>query len=358
MQMARGGEIDLQDRPTASAKGWLSSNLRQRHYRRIVLLGFQWKGNKRLIAVDGEDSPFQLSDLLEVVDRYYTCTYCPYLFKEKQFRFALSWQTSSEISYYRRKAKQVIGRYGSYFGKVRHWAPIGPNLEWSRPQYGPFRTRIGKIRHRLELQCRGTVDWMPQYERFNARWAYLEGLRTLSPTLDIALLDSLWGWPRHRIALHKKLVDLAGQGYSIRSHLSYRSPESYELGDLDPPDPSQFPIQAGEPILGDYERLVAHSRLGVFATGFHYGWRNIVTLAWALGIQTLQDPFTYTFCFNPFHFYRVTTASDWSDLSLQIDKARLEENMCRRQRWTMFDQVASPINVARYVVDELCTELC
>lgn len=78
MQLARQGVIRLQERPTVTAEGWLPHDLRERHYRRIVLIGLQRHGQRRLIAVDGEDSPFQLSDLIERVDRYYTCTYCPY----------------------------------------------------------------------------------------------------------------------------------------------------------------------------------------------------------------------------------------------------------------------------------------
>lgn len=38
------------------------------------------------------------------------------------------------------------------------------------------------------------------------------------------------------------------------------------------------------PIEANYEQLLASSRLGVFATGFHYGWRTIVTFAWAVGL--------------------------------------------------------------------------
>jgi hypothetical protein len=136
----------------------------------------------------------------------------------------------------------------------------------------------------------GTVDWSPQFQRFTARWAQIQALRTLEPQLDVALLDSLWGWPRHRIALHHQLAALAEQGYAIRSRLDYRKPEPYELGDAPTPHPDHFPMQVGATIHGNYEQLLAASRLGVFATGFHYGWRNIVTLAWSLGLQTLQDP--------------------------------------------------------------------
>ncbi len=357
MQLARQGQIRLQERPTVAAEGWLPADLRQRHYRRIVLLGLEWRCQRRLVAVDGEDSPFQLSDLIERVDRYYTCTYCPHLFQERRFAFSLPWQSEAEIRPYRHRFAEVVRRYGEQFAKVRPWAPIGPDLEWPRPLRSLPRRKLANLRHKLQLRCTGTVDWRPQFECFSARWAQIKGLRTLTPCLDVVLLDSLWGWPRHRIALHRQLDVLAEQGYGISSRLSYRRPEPYELGDQPSPEPAEFPMQVGEPIAGNYEQLLAASRLGVFATGFHYGWRSIVTLAWALGLKTLQDPFTYTFLFDAAPFHQPLGMEGWAGLPGALDQARQEVPEERQMRWEIFDQVASTQRIAAQVVDQLSTEL-
>jgi hypothetical protein len=356
MQMARQGEIRLQERPTATAEGWLTADLRQRHYRRIVLVGLEWRGERRLVAVDGEDSPFQLSDLIERVDRYYTCTYCPHLFHDRRFLFALPWQSEAEIEPYRQRFEELVSRYGHHFAKVRPWAPIGPDLEWPRPRTSWPSRKLANLRHKIQLSWRGTVDWGPQFERFSARWASIQNLRNLTPSIDVVLQDSLWGWPRHRIALHHQLAALADQGYAIRSRLGYRQPEPYELGDTPPPDPATFPMQLGKPIAKNYESLLAASRLGVFATGFHYGWRNIVTLAWALGLKTLQDPFTYTFLFDAGPFHQPMGPDGWDGLRQVLDQARLEAPAERQIRWKRFDQVAAPKRVAAQVVEQIASE--
>jgi hypothetical protein len=357
MQLARQGRIRLEDRPVGAAKDWLPSDLRQRHYRRIVLVGLEWRRQRRLIAVDGEDSPFQLSELIERVDRYYTCTYCPHLYEERQFGFALPWQSEAEINHYRQRCQALIAQYSHRFASVRPWAPIGPNLESPQPQRSWPRCRLANLRHKLQLRLQGTVDWSPQFQTFTTRWAQIQSLRTLEPKLDVALLDSLWGWPRHRISLHRQLATLADQGYVIRSRLDYRKPEPYELGDAPAPQPDHFPMQVGASIHGNYEQLLAASRLGVFSTGFHYGWRNIVTLAWALGVQTLQDPFSYRFLFDPAPFHQQMGPEGWACLATRLDQARLEPQAQRSARWNHFDQVADPERVAALVVDQLGTEL-
>ncbi len=357
MQLARQGDIRLEERPTATAEGWLSADLRNRHYRRIVLLGLQWRGQRRLIAVDGEDSPFQLSDLIECVDRYYTCTYCPLLYEDHQFSFSLPWQNEVEIRPYLERFEQLVSRYGDHFSKVRPWAPIGPDLESTWPLRSWGRQKLANLRHKLQMRCTGTVDWRPQFERFSARWSAIKGLRTLEPTLDVVLLDTLWGWPRHRIDLHQHLDYLASQGYAIRSRLSYRQPESYELGNATAPDPAIFPMQVGEPISGNYEQLLSASRLGVFATGFHYGWRSIVTLAWALGLQTLQDSFNYRFLFDAAPFYQSLGPAGWNGLASRLDQARVAPRTERRCRWNRFDQEASAECVAAKVLDQIYAEL-
>lgn len=356
MILARQKQIDFEDRPVAAAQGWLSPELRNRNYRRIVLVGVEWGRHRRLIAFDGEDSPFQLSDLIKRVDLYYTCTYCPHLYENHNFNFRLSWQREDEIVYYLNRFNTLIKAYSSYFEKVRPFAPIGPNLDTPQIPITGLPRRLHNARHKVRLRFRGSVDWLPQFERFNRRWDGIRQMRTLKPNLDVVLLDSLWGWPRHRIALHQHLAQLADAGYSIRSKLNFRQPTPYELGDFPAPVSADFPMTVGFDIGGDYEKLLASTRLGVFATGFHYGWRNIVTLSWAMGIRTLQDRFTYKFLYDPSPFCVTVDSNNWN-LAPCLDQARVESVEQRQVRWKHFDAVASPERISELVVDQLKSEL-
>jgi hypothetical protein len=317
----------------------------------------EWQGQRRLVAVDGEDSPFQLSEVINQVDRYYTCTYCPHLYQNRQFQLALPWQDESEIRPYREQFEQLVAHYGEQFAKVRPWAPIGPDLVSPSPEQNWFQRKASNARHKLQMRLNGTKDWGAQYERFSERWSFIQSLRTIPTTADVVLLDSLWGWPRHRIGLHQELASLAKRGYAIRSRLNYRMPEAYELGHHPAPSPNDYPMQVGEPIQEDYERLLAGSRLGVFATGFHYGWRSIVTLAWAIGLKTLQDPFTYTFLFDATPFYQPLGVDGWDLIGHALDQAREEPALLRQQRWQLFDQIASPEPVANLVIEQIMAEL-
>lgn len=357
MKLARQGSIHLKEQAVSKAGSWLPKHLQERHYRRLVLLAVEWQGQRRLVAVDGEDSPFQLSDVITQVDRYYTCTYCPHLYQERQFNLALPWQDESEIRPYREKFERLVACHGEQFSKVKPWAPIGPELEAPLPGQTWLQRKAGNARHKIQMRLNGTHDWRAQYERFSERWSFVHSLRTSPVTADVVLLDSLWGWPRHRIALHQELANLAKRGYSIRSKLNYRKPEAYELGNHPAPSPSDYPMQVGEPIQGDYERLLAATRIGIFATGFHYGWRNIVTLAWAMGLKTLQDPFTYRFLFDASPFYQTLATGSWSEIDYALNQAREEPAMERQKRCQLFDQIASPERIAHQVVEEIMGEL-
>jgi hypothetical protein len=135
--------------------------------------------------------------------------------------------------------------------------------------------------------------------------------------------------------------------------LRWQEPKDLDGGTSYPIDKEEFPLEAGS--IQDYEHMLAGSRLGVFATGFHYGWRNIVTLAMMLGLPIYCDPFliehsadhkAYTFFFNQ--------SGDWSGLGDLLrrfrDDSRLAET--KRQNQLYFDTNLAPERVARAMLDE------
>jgi len=120
-------------------------------------------------------------------------------------------------------------------------------LDFPHPQRSLPRRRLANLRHKLQLRLQGTVDWLPQFQHFTARWVQIQALRTLEFQLDVALLVSLWGWPRHRIALHRQLAAIAEQSYAIRSRLDYLKPEPTNLDMFPRLRPVTFSCRLGPP---------------------------------------------------------------------------------------------------------------
>lgn len=112
-------------------------------------------------------------------------------------------------------------------------------------------------------------------------------------------------------------------------------------------DISVFPIETST--IADYEKMLASSRLGVFATGFHFGWRNIVTLAMMVGLPIYCDHFLITHRQN-YEGYTLfkNEPGDWriiEELLLTYrDADRLLETKRSNQRF--FDRHLSPEVVA------------
>jgi hypothetical protein len=350
MQLAAAGRIRLRELPVTAAAAELPPELVAHPWRRLVVIAVEHGGERRLAAIDGEDSPFQLSDVLRHVDRYFTCTYAPCFYEERRFGFALPWQTAAERRPYEEWQERVTDRLGHLFHRVRPTAPIGPALPDIRKD--PWlTTRLRHLRTKVRRGFTASIDWRPQLAGFEARWSQLQHWRGLQPSADVVLKDSLWGWPRHRIALHRELARLASDGWTVRAELHHRQVEPYELGDQPPPDPAAFPLLVGGGVGPGYETALAASRVGVFATGFHYGWRNIVTLCWAIGLPVLCDPIPYRFPFD--HRPLLSwTGGDWSDLEARLLTLAVPDAAARQRRLAHFDAVCSPLAVGQQLLDD------
>jgi hypothetical protein len=163
------------------------------------------------------------------------------------------------------------------------------------------------------------------------------------------LLDTLWGWPRHRLALHRQLQVLSNAGHQIHSKLNWAEPSHWDGSNTDPLDRAQFPLMAGRNI-ENYEEMLAASRLAVFASGFHWGWRNIMTLALMWGLPILADrPYLEPwFDLNRF-LIQWNDDDDWAELATALadvsDKRRSATAM-HNQR--MFDELLAPERAADY----------
>jgi len=349
MRLARRGEITFSEIP--AHLGNLPSKVVHEHTQtHSALLRVRWSTLEKLVALDGQDSIFQISPLIESCDHYFVCAYYRKFFESAPFQMALPWQDESEVAYYKKLYGELQEKYRSHFHKARPLVPIGPDMEFAVTNDW-LTQRLHNFRYRARKLFTRTLDWTPQHERFERRWKQLLELRESVPKYDAVLKDSLWGWPRHRIALHKKLASLSAN-YQIRSELNYRKPEYYELGNQPPPDPLSFPMKVGGGVIGNYEQMLASSRLGVFATGFHWGCRNIVTLTWFLGLPVYMDPpvFESIYDFQTFdtHYNR---SGDWRELEENLCKVSTNgKKSAKKEMQATFDRIASPEAAANHIL--------
>ncbi len=353
MRLARLGEIRFRELPNHVAEGGLlPAPIRDHVHRRTVALRVSSGHLNRLLVLDGEDSIFQTSRLIQWCDLYLSCTYRRAFFDGAPFNLGYAWQDEDELAWYRRTYSELQQRYHPHLAKARPLAPIGPNMEWTTPVGGWRRRWIG-LRHRLSRLRTPWIDWRIQHERFERRWTQLMTLRNTPPAHDVVLKDTLWGWPRHRMALHQQLAQLAGD-YDIRSELHYSPASEHEGNPARHPTKTDLPRIAGGGVSGSYEQMLAASRLGVFATGFHWGCRNIVTLAWLLGLKVLSDPFIFEswFDFRDLETEFTGGAGDWREIAPLLKRVTQGDTILARPRiQSAFDRLMGPEVCARKVIE-------
>lgn len=350
MRLHRAGEIVFRERPNATAGDLLPAPVRAHPHRRTAVLRVRDGARARLIVLDGEDSIFQTSPLIQWCDLYFSCTYRSRFFSGDSFDLELPWQTDGELDHYQREYGRLQQAFAPHLHKGRPLVPIGPDLDAALPMTW-VGARWRGVKHRLSKLRAPWIDWSAQHERFEHRWARLLALRTSEPDVDVVLKDSLWGWPRHRRALHERLSALADR-FTIHSELHYREPFAYELGGMPAPNADDYPIRAGGGVPGAYESMLARSRVGVFATGFHFGCRSIVMFAWMQGLRVLSDPFSFESMIDLRELgTRFNDDGDWKSLENLLDETRNERSAERVARQQAFDRLLDPSRCARQLLE-------
>jgi len=308
------------------------------------------------VLIDSEDSFFWISPMIDHVDLYFCAGYNRAFFEEQRFTSPLTWQSEQETAFYHRRAGELFDRHGHSFGRVRRHCPIGPNLSIDQQQPWVIQ-KARNLYHRASSNLRRSTPWLLRFLAFESRYRQLLALRNSSPLFDVVLHDTLWGWPRHRLRLHEHLADISAKGFNVHSRLRWNEPVSMDGGASYSLDKSRFPIETGS--IGNYEQMLSASRVGVFATGFHYGWRNIVTLCMMWGLPIYSDPFLiehtwdhrdYTFAFN--------ASGDWKGLQPLLerfnDNDRLSQTKLTNQR--LFDQHLAPEVVASHFLADVMAD--
>jgi hypothetical protein len=278
------------------------------------------------------------------VDYHFCAGYNQQIFQQKTFLQPYPWQTEADVAIYRQGVEHLIQRFGDHFDKVKKFVPIGPDSgKWARSSW--FTQKWRNIQDKSLKWLTGKRYWQPEFEVFEQRYQAIQALRSAPLLYDVVLADSLWGWPQHRFILHQQLGQLA-QKHQIHSQLNWN--DAAQGSGL---TASQFPLTT-RAIIGNYETMLASSRLAVFATGYHWGWRNIMTLAlyWGLPIymdQPLLEPY---FNFNEFKvFYNDDQWQSIDRYLLEIDEPIWQRIKTHNQ--AVYDRYLLPEKVAQYVLD-------
>jgi hypothetical protein len=349
MRLHHRGDVEYREYPQNDCPKFGFSENAARHEHRHTTLVLIRDGVRQVrCLVDSEDSFFCMCPLIAEVDRYLCAGYNSEFFEKKQLFVPYPWQTEADIRFYREQANELIRAWGAYFGRVRKFIPIAPNM-CSKMPVPLLKQKYRNIRYRLHSNFSRTLYWQSAFLEYEFRYAELLKLRNQRLFYDIVLHDTLWGWPRHRLNLHRKLKNISSR-YRIHSRLNWNDPVPNDGSDLNPLDPREFPLETNP--IGDYETMLASSRLAVFATGFHWGWRSIMSLALMIGLPVYMDRPVLEpwFSLNEFDI-RWNDDSSWSDTErhlASVTESKWEQIKKRNQ--AQYDAVMSPERVAEYAI--------
>ncbi|MBB6235492.1 hypothetical protein HDC90_000089 [Pedobacter sp. AK013] len=354
MELAKKKEIRYSewDLKQMTVYGFSQEILSKPSHRHLSFLVVDDGNRKVKCIIDNEDSFALFSELIIYADVYFCAGYNSDVFEQKSLPKFYNWQTAADVAWYTDLLSKKILHFGDQFHKVRKFIPIGPNL-WKNIPIGR-RKRLGlNIQHRFRKIFGLSNQYQTVHECFLSRYSDLVGLRNGKLSFDITLSDTSWGWPAHRIKLHHQLKELSKEGFNIHSILKLAEPSVCDNSISLSLDYKDFPMKIGEIL--NYERMLASSKLGVFACGFHWGWRNILTLALFVGIPVVTDRLLTEayFDINEFIIHE-TEDENWllvKDLLNDLDP--LEWENIKKHNQKVYDKYLHPESVANYFISQI-----
>ncbi len=317
-------------------------------HRHTSLILVQDGTTKVKCLVDSEDSFFWMCPLIASVDRYFCAGYNSEFFENKQFIQPYAWQTDQETRYYRRRTTELVEAFGCHFTKVKRFIPISPSLGNTR-SLSWLERKLCNAKHKIHTALFEHAYWEHEMLDYEERYAKLLQLREQPLLYDVVLSDTLWGWPRHRVKLHSKLHRMRDK-YRIYSSLNWSEPVPHDGSALSPLKSTDFPMKTRD--IADYERMLSSSRLGVYATGFHWGWRSIMALALMIGIPVYMDKPVLEPWFEMSEFTTFWNEDgNWDDLEKHLTQiGELEWHKIKSHNQRTYDKLMSPEQVARYFI--------
>lgn len=350
MRLHGTGAIDYREYPiVACTDAGFSPFLAKHEHRHTSVISVEDGGKQVRCIVDCEDSFLVMDGLIEHAEVYFCAGYNASFFKDRRFSPPYAWLKPHEVETYERRAEGIVRDYGKWFERVRPFVPICPSITVGRETSLPKQKLLNAI-DKTARKLRSSEPWFNSHRSFEQRYLDLLALRNAPSNYDVVLLDTLWGWPRHRLALHQRLKDLGATGFNIHARLNWCAPSPWDGSAQAPLDKALFPIATGSVV--DYERMLAQSRLAVFATGFHWGWRSIMALALMLGLPMFADRLLLQPWFDMERFdISWNDDSDWSELRSALEGISNERrSRIQQHNQNVFDEFLAPEKVAEYFV--------
>jgi hypothetical protein len=352
MELAKKKEIHYSewDLKEMTRYGYSSEILSHSSRRHLSFLIVENGGHKIKCIIDNEDSFALFSELIVDADVYFCAGYNRELFELKSMPKFYNWQTEEDVAWYTDILSKKISLFESQFYKVRKFIPIGPNLWKELPISKKRRLRLN-LQYRLRKLFRLSNTYQIVHETFRSRYQDLLKLRNEKLRFDITLSDTSWGWPQHRIRLHQQLKKLSLQGFNINSILKLADSSVCDNSISLSLKEGDFPMKLGEII--DYEQMLASSKIGVFTCGFHWGWRNILTLALFIGVPVITDRLLVEAYFN-MDIFKIWETEDenWAlvkSMLEEIDPIKWETY--KKYNQEQFDNFLQPEKVALYFIN-------
>lgn len=349
MRLHRAGRIRYREYPlSACTRSGFADEVALTEHRHTSVFTVEDGSHAVRCIVDSEDSFFQLTPLVRHADLYFIAGYNATFFEDQRFAPPYAWLEPHEYRRYADKAAELSAAFGDCFARVRPFVPIGPSLLGPLPAL-PVSRRMLNAHHKLRSKLHDSQPWLVPYMEFEARYRRLLALREAPLASDVVLLDTAWGWPRHRYALHRRLKALAATR-KIHARLKWYPPYEMDGSAEAPLAENLFPVETGR--VSDYEPMLAGSRLGVFATGLHFGWRNIMTLALMWGLPVHMDRPLLEPWFDMGRF-EITWNEDagWPALEERLGAITdAEWRRIKAHNQAAFDDVLTPDRAADYVI--------
>jgi hypothetical protein len=356
MQKHLDGNLSYRELPQEAGRDFgMPEQLVRHEHRHTSILIVSDGSTERLVAIDNEDSFVHMQPFIEDVDVYFCCPFNTAFHREQRFPDLLPWQTEEDVDEYRTQADLLIERFGEHFDKVEKLTPTPTSLaNFGRMDRDEWKRAVWKHRFRKLAVWRDDRElWRHDYAACESRYDQMVSYRDLSLRYDVICRESLWGWPDNRIELHKRLQTLRDDGYDVYSQLTPISDTEAVHPDSRVSEENRSRLEdLMEPIALDepYETAFASSRLTVFPTGFHWGWRGITFLALCAGLPILMDRPIYEpyFDFDAFDvWYNEGTWEKTRRLLDEIDEDEWHSIKARNQ--STFDRFLSPSSVGSYL---------
>ncbi|MCW5214264.1 hypothetical protein VU13_02960, partial [Desulfobulbus sp. US5] len=298
MELARSGEAEfIQVHPSAFDENLLPQETRAAlSPAQAFFVAYQ--GNRHCkVVLDTSESFFYLSSAIKDVDLYFCSAYSREIHEGHRFLTPYSWQKRYDLDVYRRRFERIEHDYGAYFEKLIRFIPFPVVMDMPVRRFR--RTKQAAIlfwlagrflRKRLPRKRFGALD--PEYRLFKLRYDQLLGYRDHHLEYDAVIRESLWAWPWHRVQLYKALEKFPEKNiFSSLSSAQGDDPNPWWLKEIPKNEYGYVRnlLNSKQTFPKSYEEMITSSRLALFPTGKHWGWRAITFLSLIAGGPILMD---------------------------------------------------------------------